>query len=383
MNKPLKLSLLYVVTLASATGKYGGPFDTHTHQARIAHDMGFDATLLAGFLPGDAPAGESLRGVKTNFTQVRIPIPRLGFTNAFSGKMGASLFKAIRASDIVHVSSAREMIPVTAMFLCLVLRVPYVAQGHGMLTSRSSLMHRVVDMVVRPLMRSASSVIALTEVEASEIIGWMGRNHPPVHILGNPVPPGLSPRLRTEADRDEALFVARLHKRKRVGHFLGAAAAASLHGQSHKFVVIGPDEGEMELVNKTTSVLTNTVYEGAVSAAEVSRRVERTGVFVLTSDREPWGNVVAVALASGVPVVVPRSAALAGRIEGHHAGAVYPDGDISALNREVHALLSDKGLYQSCSAGALALAAAALSDRHQEVTLGHIYSSATGSLPAS
>ena len=48
-----RLRVCRVVTLASATGQYGGPYDTARRQARLAAMMGADVALVAAHLPGD------------------------------------------------------------------------------------------------------------------------------------------------------------------------------------------------------------------------------------------------------------------------------------------------------------------------------------------
>jgi hypothetical protein len=51
-----------VVTLASATGQYGGPYDTARRQARLAAMMGADVALVAAHLPGDRSCPPSFPG---------------------------------------------------------------------------------------------------------------------------------------------------------------------------------------------------------------------------------------------------------------------------------------------------------------------------------
>lgn len=370
-------SLLRVVTLASATGKYGGPFDTASRQVRLANEIGIEAKLIAGFLQGDHPGSNSDDGIRRQLVPTRFLLKRFGFLSVGSFQMSAQLMRAVRTSDIVHVSTARELIPMSALLFALILKKPFVVQGHGMLTSRTSLAHRVLDMLVRPIVKRASSIIALTQDEADDLKSWLNFKHPPIHVLGNPLPINVVGTLRDSPEADEALFVARLHKRKRVGDFLAAAAAADKRNYRHQFVVVGPDGGELHLVENACRALDNTSYEGAVSAGDVTRRVKRTGVFVLTSEREPWGNVVAVALACGVPVVLPRSAALSRQIEAYGAGKVYEDSDTEGASNLIHELLDNvAGVYSSCSAGALQLAAQELSEGHQKSTLSRIYGDA-------
>ncbi len=365
--------VLHVVTLASATGRYGGPFDTAVRQTVLAEELGFDARLFAAHLPGDEPFFQSLESVSRQFVQARMLSSKLGFPTVFSMKCAFALFKAVRSADVVHVSAAREAVPILALLAAYIFRVPYVVQGHGMLTSRSSAIHKIIDLVLRPLVRSARSVIALTEVEAAELATWMG-SVDSILTLGNPVPRGLSAEVRPRATRDEAVFIARLHKRKQVSTFLSAAASSFERMDGHDYVVIGPDEGDLPLVQESMLSLNNVRYEGTLSPDDVTKRVARTGVFVLTSTDEPWGNVLATSLACGVPVVVPRSAALASLVARYGAGEVFEDGDSEQVCELIHKLLHDDSHYKLRSCGAISLSEAVLSEEHQKRVLVKIYS---------
>lgn len=370
-------SVLHVVTLASATGKYGGPFDTASRQVRISEEIGIESTLLAGFLRGDLPDSASSVGIRTQFIPARFLSKKLGFASVGSLRMSVELMKAVRNSNVIHVHTARELIPLLALVYAGMWGKPYIVQSHGMLTSRTSIAHRALDVLVRPLVKKASSIIALTQVEADQLSSWLDGAHPPIYVLGNPLPKNIVGTFRNRPNDDEALFVARLHKRKRVGDFLTAAAVADRKKYAHNFVIVGPDGGDIGLVEDACEKHGNAFYEGAVSADEVSRRVDRTGVFVLTSDREPWGNVVAIALACGVPVILPRSAALSSLIEAYGAGRVYADSQAEVASELIHDLLTNPATYSICSAGALRLAAAELSEDHQKAMLAKIYKEAS------
>lgn len=368
--------ILRVVTLASATGRYGGPFDTATRQMLLASEMGFDTVLFAGYLPGDMPNSNRSEGISTNFVPTRNFAPRLGFAGVISFRAILELTSSIRRSDVVHISIAREMIPLLALIISRISHKRCVIQSHGMLTSRTSFPHRIIDILLRPLVRGSSAIIALTSVEANALKNWIGRSSLPICVLGNPVPRGLMSKIRGRPITDRAIFIARLHKRKRVDVFLAAAGLSAQESFQHEFVVVGPDGGDLEMVTKACDSLPNATYEGPVSPEEVSRRVANAGVFVLTSESEPWGNVLAIALASGVPVVVSESAALSGLIENYRAGIVIGDGDAARLSQVVHEILSDDKLYERLSAGATKLASSELDEEHQRRVLGGLYEDA-------
>lgn len=366
--------LLRIVTLASNSGKYGGPFDTACRQAVIAQRSGWSVRILAGTLVGDAPVSTAVPAV---FETVRRLLPTPGFTAVGSWRIVRSLWKEIGNSDVIHVSAARELIPMTAMFFGIVRRKTVVAQPHGMLTSRKSRLHRGVDILMKPLVGSASSIIALTEGEAQELREWGGPLLP-LSVFGNPLPAGLEPTIRWHPRRQEALFIARLHPRKRVDVFSEAGLIAGASAWPEEYLAFGPDEGDLAALEDVIARSHGAVrYGGTLTAAEVTERVGNSGVFVLPSAKEPWGNVLATALGAGLPVVVAESAALAPLISRFGAGTVVADGDPKELAAAVHRLLSTPVEYHKSSIGAAALARAELSAEQQSMKLNAVYTAVT------
>lgn len=334
------MKVLRVVTLASATGKYGGPFDTALSQSRLTSDgKGTRSTFLAGYLPNDAPELDS-RAVEVIIRRVRKVAGGTGFTTCISWKLCLELIRQVQRTDLVHVSYARELTPLLTALLAIGLRKPLVIQPHGMLTSRTSSLHRAVDIIARPVFRRASRIIALTDVEKTLLMSWSGLDDAGrFDVIGNPLP--YEPRAGTATiPSNKAVFIARLEPRKRVNDFLDARRIAHARGWTEKYEVIGPDQGEGDAVRLAASQTPGLVYRGAVPAAEIDGILDSAGVFVLTSSNEPWGNVLVAAMVKGVPVVVTRSAALAGEIGDNHLGIVVPDRDPEAVAEAIHSILA-------------------------------------------
>ncbi|MFJ6355781.1 glycosyltransferase [Pseudarthrobacter oxydans] len=338
------LKVLRVVNLASATGKYGGPFDTSVSQARlIAKRASTFVTLVAGALPNDAPAWGS-QPFTYQFPTVR-KLPRgRGFTSCMSWTLLRCLVRTIRASDIIHVSYARELTPLLAAQLAIIFRKPLVLQPHGMLTARTSRLHRVVDLIARPIFLRASRIVALTVVERSELQNWSGlRNDDLYIVIGNPLPfERKEYPVLTIKPGARALFIARLEPRKRVSDFLDAQRYAATRGWDEVYEIVGPDQGDGEAVRLAAAATDKLVYRGAVPATEIDNILDTAGVFVLTSRNEPWGNVLVAALVKGIPVVVTESAALAQEIRQNHLGLVVPDASPEMVAEAVHVVLTEQ-----------------------------------------
>lgn len=328
-----------MVTLASATGKYGGPFDTAVSQARLtAHVDGVQVSLLAGHLAHDAP---EMDGIGFNFITPKVSriIAGSGFVSCFSWKMLAAIFLQVRESDVVHVSFSRELVPLTSSIIAIALRKSLVLQPHGMITARTSRIHRVVDLVARPIFAKATRVIALTELERSQLDCWASTSRVNrVDVIGNPLP-YVPSSVADNPVPDRAVFIARLEPRKRVLDFVEARRVAYANGWPEAYEIIGPDQGDGHAVMSAVSSTPGLYYRGAVPSSAIESVLATAGVFVLTSENEPWGNVLVAALATNVPVVVTRSAALAEEIKQNNLGLVVPDGDPSAVAGAVHRVL--------------------------------------------
>jgi glycosyltransferase involved in cell wall biosynthesis len=335
--------------------------------------------LVAGSFAGDEPRPTDPTSPQSLRTyHVRRLLPGTGFTTVISWRMVIGLVTNIRRSDLVHVSAARELIPVLASIIALIFRRPFIAQPHGMLTSRYSRGHRLADIICRPLYRRAAATIALTRDEAQDLRGWLRTPHPEILVLPNPIDPRaleLAQPIHPTADTlFDVLFLARLHPRKRVSDFIAAAALAADRRFPMRFSIVGPDGGDLQSVLSATSQLRNLVYEGALPADQVAMRIASCHIFVLPSWKEPFGNALVAALAARKPVVIARSASLSTLVSKYGAGIVYQDGDVGSLVSALEDLACDTSAYGKSSEGAATLVETQFSVQAQQAGLRRAYS---------
>ncbi|SDP25112.1 Glycosyltransferase involved in cell wall bisynthesis [Arthrobacter sp. ok909] len=296
-------------------------------------------TVLAGHLRDDFP-----NMVDLDFDLVGRKVYRLGaktgFFSCISWSMVAEIFRQVRRADLIHVSFARELVPLITAGVAIVLRRPLVVQPHGMLTSRTSRLHQLVDLIARPMFRMAGRAIALTRVEEAQLEEWAGvTQRTMIDVIGNPLPyvAGVG---QAPTGSSKALFIARLEPRKRVSDFVEARQIANSRGWEEEYEVVGPDQGDAAAVISAAASTPGLTYRGAVPASSIEAILDTAGVFVLTSENEPWGNVLVAALAREIPVVVTQSAALATEIEDNHLGIVVPDRDPPAVAEAVHRIVT-------------------------------------------
>ncbi|MER7796459.1 glycosyltransferase family 4 protein [Microbacterium sp. NPDC096154] len=366
------MRLLRFVALRSRRGAYGGPADTALNQARLAAAHGHDVTLFSATLEGDEPQGAGDSPVQEVTARARVLIPRLGFFSLFSARALKTAWILLRDTDLIHISYCREALPLAVALMSVMRGVPMVLQPHGMLTARRGPRQRTLDVIARPIFRRAGSVIALTENERAELESWCPRFRGVMHVVGNPslrLPDGV----KAVSVTNEALFIARLEPRKRVEDFVAAAEVSADRRRPVRYVIVGPDQGDWEKIATRVRACGSLTYEGAIPSESVPRRLARAGVFVLPSWKEPWGNVLVTALSLGVPVVVPKSAALSSTIAAYGAGAVVNDGAPDEIATAVERLLFDPEARARARQGALDLYAEKLGDEAVWASLRTVY----------
>jgi glycosyltransferase involved in cell wall biosynthesis len=365
--------ILRVVTLGSALGRFGGPFDTAIRQAQLLAAHGQDVRALYGVERGDEPTIPRTPGLTPVPVPVRALLRRWPFSSLVSVAALRQIWRQAGHADAVHVSIAWDLLPAAAAVIALLRRRRLVLQPHGMLTTTSA-RSRLLDAPPGALLRRADRIIALTEREAHALADRYGVDLDRVTVLGNPVDPEATDQERPSAPAGEALFLARLHPRKRPEDFVGAARRADAAGWPDRYLMIGPDGGMLERLRPNIDSLGNLEYAGPVPAAEVAGRVARAGVFVLCSEDEPWGNVLISALAMGVPCVLTASCALADDLGRRGAAIVVPDRDPQALATAVHDVLASSELQETLGRAGRAFVEDVLSPARQAEQLLSAYS---------
>jgi glycosyltransferase involved in cell wall biosynthesis len=331
-----KNDVVRYVLLGSSRGLYGGPFDTTLAQHRLVPF--YFEHVVAGYFQGDMPKS---RGEAVYYHRVRHIFGRNDFFDVSSFEQIVSLWR-VAGAGLVHISFARGIGPMVLLLFCHLRKAKVVLQTHGMITSRRSRLHTLLDVsLTRRLIPSDCLVIALTEVEERQLLFWHPKLARRIRIVGNPV-------LTTDANHsvsegnETAIFIGRLHARKDVMSFAEASRISELKGWPEKYLVLGPDEGDLEALLHKTSNQKNFEYVGSTNKEGVIERLRACGVFVLTSKDEPWGNVLATAIFIGKPIVLTASSALAGVVESYNAGIVVTDGDANGIADAVHKLLEAK-----------------------------------------
>lgn len=361
------MNILHVLTLGSATGRYGGPFDVASAQVGTLKRFGLEAVLLHGVIIADEP--EEIQEVPTIPVKVHRVMPGPEFCVLFSAAMARSLVKRIRSASIVHVHLGREIVPLLAAVISLLWSRKLVIQTHGMIGINKKLLVRILDsLITRRVVSRANLIVLLTEREGIDLCQWLGKALPTTLILGNGVDLSSLPKIPDRPNPDnEVLFMARFHKRKRATDFAEAARKAHEMRSEARYVAVGPDGGDLARVRKLALHVGILDIRPPVAPSQVARRLLSARIFVQCSSNEPWGNVLVTALSLGIPCIVTASAALAPSISEYHAGIVVPDESPDHIALAADEILHDDTLWQDLSHGAFRLSR----DKFDLKLLGH------------
>lgn len=359
------INLVRFVLLSNTTGLYGGPTDTAAAQHRLTKEL--NQIMLTGRLNGDEP---TFSDVDLKTFQVRHLLSLKSYFDLGSFSMIPVLWRYSKV-QCAHISFARGITPYLFTIFCAINKTPVILQTHGMLTSRSSHAHKILDaLITRKLVENSHRILALTIKEKESLISWHPKLELKVQVLGNPT--NLLNKKSDEDSTNSVLFAARLHPRKRVQDFVNAAKISYELGQGIEYKVLGPDEGDLGIVSSYASELPNLEYLGSTTGNGVLEELSRSKVFALTSMDEPWGNVLISALAMGKPVVITSSSHLSTLIGDSQAGQVVPDKDPAAIAAAV-AHMMQPNVYEVFAKNALELHRTAFSNDVVKNALYQLY----------
>jgi len=270
--------------------------------------------------------------------------------------MADGLLSYVRANyktfDAFHIHLARDLITLPVARFLSSKNAVYVVQPHGMIMPDRRFRARVFDAVaVRRVLSGAISVIAYKGVD-DEALASLSRGTASISLLVNGVE--LDSETEEPVVSNEVIFMARLHPRKRVMAFGEMARILYRRGVACRFIVVGPDEGDLDGLQ--TFIQTNGLgqilnYEGAVAYSEVRQRLRGSAAYVLPSVNEPFPVTVLEAMAVGTPCVITDSCGLAPYFQEDSAGIVT-DGTPNQMAEAVEKLIVDSDFWKSTVASA-------------------------------
>ena len=337
------MRVLHVLPVMSMDGRFGGPQTVCHVQAQALVDRGHRVDIAAAWLGAGSPEAAAVdEGIKL----VVFAGHRMGPT-AFSGIVAPRLILWAQGAgcnyDVMHLHTGRHL---TSLMVGRVLsrRLPFVVQPHGMLPARDGCLLRAFDdALVRPVLRRARGLLALTDGEASELAD-MGAGRIPVERVVNAVP--VSPAQTGMRRQGHVVFLGRLHERKQPLVLLEAVARLRGAGFRLTLEFVGPDEGQLRVLRARAAACGlegRVTFRGAVGREVATQIMASADIFVLPSRDEPFPMAPLEAMSLGVPVVITTSCGLAEFCaDAGAAGIAAPT--VDGIAREIQGLLESPSL---------------------------------------
>jgi glycosyltransferase involved in cell wall biosynthesis len=304
----------------------------------------------------DIVRGRSLRGhvsemggVQVHYLATPLRYRWMGITPALPLALAG-----IRKPDVCHVFGFRDPLGTATAAWCRARGIPYVLEPLGMFEPRvrKIALKRVLDRsVFRPMVTGAAAIVATSAVERSAIVA-AGAPADRVVVRGNGFPSPPEPRpglLRREAgipgDGQLVLYVGRIAAGKGIESLL---AAAEQMPDVH-FVFVGPDDGHGVASSLHDAATRNSKIHILGRRDDTLALYGDADLFVLPSEGESFGMVVAEAAAAGVAVVVTDRCGVAEFLA--DAAVVVPANE-NAIVRAVRETLADAALRARLGAAA-------------------------------
>lgn len=271
---------------------------------------------------------------------------------------------SLRNFDVVHFYGLYDLLGPAAGYFCRGQKVPYVVEPMGM--------YRPIDRSLRfkrlwhgtlgkALLQNAARVIATSDIERQELLeGGIPAAKLAIRYNGidlsscTPLPPRGTFRSKWKIPPEQPLilFLSRLIPRK--GADILIESFARTCPESGYLAIAGP-EGEagyrayLEKRAKESGAEARILFTGPLYDEDKKAALADADVFALPSRYENFGNAVAEAVASGVPVIVTNSCGIHSLVADRAGLAIAPDKEelAGALRR----LIDDEDLRRRLKAG--------------------------------
>jgi glycosyltransferase involved in cell wall biosynthesis len=365
-NIPERLHILHIVPYFNPAWAYGGPVRVAYELNRRLVERGHEVLIYTtdALDSGDrSPAGlQIVDGVKVRrFPNLsnqmawnRLFVP-MGF--------GRGLASLMCNFDVIHLHEFRTLQNVWALPGLRRHRLPYIVMPQGGLPpelGRTFIKYFYDTFYGRPLLRGASRLHALTEMERQQYLA-LGLPDSRIIIIPNGIDVTAFDRevdvaaWKRRHDIPEGkpvvLFLARLNHIKGP-EFLVAAFAEVLKQEPDALLVLaGPDDGvqpEIEAQIAALGIRHAVRFTGYIGGEEDKAAAYRAAdVYVLPSRYEILGITVLEALLNGTPTITTDRCGLAAQLDQDDVAEVVPFGDVMALAERILTILRHPEIFKA------------------------------------
>jgi len=279
-----------------------------------------------------------------------------------SSSMTMAVKESLKNFDIVHVHSWQQFPDIMVHHYATKYGVPYVLQAHGSLPriGKGGIKWFYDQVFGYRILRDASKVIALTEIEARQY-EKMSVPRRKIAIIPNGIDleeyRDLSPKgsfrkkFSIDDDKKIILYLGRIHKTKGIDFLVKAYTYLNknLKYNDAILMIAGPDDGylvEVKSLCDSQSVSNSVIFTGFISDEDKLKALVDADVFV-TPSFYGFPMTFLEACATGTPIVTTTQGDTLGWINDNVGYATIPTH--YDLARAIHKIISDDELHERFS----------------------------------
>lgn len=301
---------------------YGGPVETLYQNGKAWVEQGHAVEVVTtdangrGRLKVDTKKSADVAGMRVWYCR------RL-FLSAVSVSLLAKLFRRIKTADLVVLDFVYSFPAIPTIVLCRLFRKKLVWEPRGALQEwsgrRKIILKKCWDLLCAGLLPANAYFHFTSQAEARESVAKI-KNHQFVVVPNGVVVPTAVLKKEKQA-KIRLLFLGRIHPKKGLENLLRALTL--LNKETYLLEIYG--DGESAYVKKIKEMIVrlgqanNARMRGFAAREELGKIFAQADVLILPSHGENFGNVVAEALAHGVPVIASKSTPWEG-LEDHRCG---------------------------------------------------------------
>ncbi len=339
------------LTLVIHSLAQGGAERDMAHLARCWADRGDDVCLvtLDSVQQDSFPLGENID---------RVGLGLVGESRNFLHALRNNRQRIRALHDVLKSRSPSTIVSFVDQMNVLTIKAARGLDDPVIVSERIDPRHHRLGRVWKWLRRSTYPHCTSQVVLTRPVREWCRQlaPHRPVHVVPNPArrpeigQAASTPRPdlgHTAPDARTLIAIGRLHPQKGFDRLIPVFARLStLHPDWH-LVILGEGEQRAELEALVTTFALDDRVHLPGWIPDVADELSRADLFVLPSRFEGFGNVVAEALACGVPVVTFDCPSGPGEIVRHDIDSlVVPPDDLDGLESALSQLMTDDQLRQ-------------------------------------
>jgi len=353
------MEILQVIPYFVPAWNYGGPVSSVYNISRELVERGHSVTV---YTTDTLDSKERIKEKEETIDGIKVERFR-NWGNIIASKhkvflsptVISSARNSLRVFDIVHMHEYRTFQNSVIHHYALKYRIPYILQARGSLPrimAKQKLKQIYNILWGYRLLRDASKVIALTQIEAEQYKS-MGVSEGEIEVVPNGIdlaefenlPPRGEFRKKWSINDSQkiVLFLSRINEIKGPGLLAKAFAALSKDFKDAKLVIAGPDDGYLSTLKREIKELKledEVLFTGLLQGRDKLEAYIDAEVYVLSSSYEIFGRTIIEACACGTPIIVTDRCGIADVIK-NRAGLVVPY-DKDALVKAMSDILSDE-----------------------------------------